>query len=230
MLSRALGETIRRHPIAIANTTGIKQHNSIPKTSLIAPLPARLSLRTNSVVAARIVSSVVVVTRLIALAIPENRPPDSCCSRRETAKTKEIKAKQMTIHESICPDLSTLLVAFDAGAGKKKMTIAANTQIGPTAIVASYGIIHPIRVKSPALSSAASATDKAAVKCNRLRSVNCKKFLKRDNVRVIPDAGGVETVGADTIAKLSAQTSKDRSNAAWDQRIVIQQLRFSIGL
>ena len=65
LLSRALGETIRRQPIAIVNTTGINQHNSIPKTSLIAPLPARLSLRTNSVVAARIVSSVVVVTRLI---------------------------------------------------------------------------------------------------------------------------------------------------------------------
>ena len=80
----------------------------------------------------------------------------------------------MTIHESICPDLSTLLVAFDAGAGKKKMTIAANTQIGPIAIVASYGISDPIRVKSPALSSAASATGKAAVKCNRLQSVNCK--------------------------------------------------------
>ena len=42
-----------------------------------------------------------------------------------------------------------------------------------------------------------------------------------DNVRVIPDAGDAETVGADTIAKLSAQTSEDRPVAAWDQRIVI---------
>ena len=43
-----------------------------------------------------------------------------------------------------------------------------------------------------------------------------------DNVRVIPDAGDVEIVGADTIAKLSAETSEPRSFAAWDQRIVIQ--------
>ena len=43
-----------------------------------------------------------------------------------------------------------------------------------------------------------------------------------DNVRVIPDAGGVVIVGADTIAKLSAETSRDRSFAAWDQRIVIR--------
>ena len=42
-----------------------------------------------------------------------------------------------------------------------------------------------------------------------------------DNVRVIPDAGDVDPVGADTIAKLSAQTSEPRANAAWDQRIVI---------
>ena len=46
---------------------------------------------------------------------------------------------------------------------------------------------------------------------------------ERDNVRVIPDAGDVDTVGADTIAKLSAETSRDRANAAWDQRIVIQR-------
>ena len=41
-----------------------------------------------------------------------------------------------------------------------------------------------------------------------------------DNVRVIPDAGDFETVGADKIAKLSAETSVDRPVAAWDQRIV----------
>ena len=40
-----------------------------------------------------------------------------------------------------------------------------------------------------------------------------------DNVRVIPDAGDVEIVGADSEA--SAETSQDRANAAWDQRIVI---------
>ena len=45
--------------------------------------------------------------------------------------------------------------------------------------------------------------------------------MKWGNVRVIPDAGDVENVGADTIAKLSAETSRDRSFAAWDQRIVI---------
>ena len=44
---------------------------------------------------------------------------------------------------------------------------------------------------------------------------------KSDNVQVIPDAGDVVIVGADTIAKLSAQTSKPRSFAAWDQRSVI---------
>ena len=43
------------------------------------------------------------------------------------------------------------------------------------------------------------------------------------NVRVIPDAGDVEIVGADIIAKLSAETSEDRSFAAWDQRIVIHR-------
>ena len=48
--------------------------------------------------------------------------------------------------------------------------------------------------------------------------------FERDNVRVIPDAGDVEIVGADTIAKLSAETSEDRSPAAWDQRIVIQRV------
>ena len=47
--------------------------------------------------------------------------------------------------------------------------------------------------------------------------------MKSDNVRVIPDAGDVETVGADTIAKQSAETSKNRANAAWDQRIVIMR-------
>ena len=46
-----------------------------------------------------------------------------------------------------------------------------------------------------------------------------------DNVRVIPDAGDVEIVGADTIAKLSAETSEPRSFAAWDQRIVIPRSR-----
>ena len=46
--------------------------------------------------------------------------------------------------------------------------------------------------------------------------------LKRYNVRVIPDAGDVVIVGADKIAKLSAETSLDRSVAAWDQRIVEQ--------
>ena len=49
-------------------------------------------------------------------------------------------------------------------------------------------------------------------------------FGERDNVRVIPDAGDVEIVAADIIAKLSAQTSEDRSNAAWDQRIVIPRI------
>ena len=43
--------------------------------------------------------------------------------------------------------------------------------------------------------------------------------MKSDNVRVIPDAGDVEIVGADSEA--SAETSQDRANAAWDQRIVI---------
>ena len=46
-------------------------------------------------------------------------------------------------------------------------------------------------------------------------------FRKPYNVRVIPDAGEFEIVGADTIAKLSAETSEPRANAAWDQRIVI---------
>ena len=45
--------------------------------------------------------------------------------------------------------------------------------------------------------------------------------MKLDNVRVIPDAGDVEIVGADKIAKLSAETSEDRPVAAWDQRIVM---------
>ena len=47
--------------------------------------------------------------------------------------------------------------------------------------------------------------------------------LSRDNVRVISAAGDVEIVGADTIAKLSAETSEDRPPAAWDQRIVIRR-------
>ena len=50
-----------------------------------------------------------------------------------------------------------------------------------------------------------------------------KTEFKRHNVRVIPDAGDVEIVGADTIAKLSAESSENRSVAAWDQRIVIQR-------
>ena len=41
------------------------------------------------------------------------------------------------------------------------------------------------------------------------------------NVQVIPDAGDIKSVGADTIAKLSAQTSEGQSFAAWDQRPVI---------
>ena len=48
-------------------------------------------------------------------------------------------------------------------------------------------------------------------------------MTERDNVRVIPDAGDVEIVGADTIAKLSAETSEDRSFATWDQRIVMSR-------
>ena len=47
--------------------------------------------------------------------------------------------------------------------------------------------------------------------------------LSRDNVRVISAAGDVEIVGADTIAKLSAETSEDRPPADWDQRIVIRR-------
>ena len=47
-------------------------------------------------------------------------------------------------------------------------------------------------------------------------------FVKPDNVRVIPDAGDVEIVGADEMAKLSAETSKGRSVAACDQRFVIR--------
>ena len=46
-----------------------------------------------------------------------------------------------------------------------------------------------------------------------------------DNVRVIPDAGDIEIVGADKIAKLSAETSEGRSFAAWDQRPVIPRFR-----
>ena len=46
--------------------------------------------------------------------------------------------------------------------------------------------------------------------------------VKRNNVRVISAAGDVEIVGADTIAKLSAETSEGRPVAAWDQRIVIR--------
>ena len=56
-----------------------------------------------------------------------------------------------------------------------------------------------------------------------MTSISGKFVIKseRDNVRVIPDAGDVEIVGADKIAKLSAKTSGGRSFAAWDQRIVI---------
>ena len=50
-----------------------------------------------------------------------------------------------------------------------------------------------------------------------------KREAKRHNVRVIPDAVDIEFVGADTIAKLSAQTSEGRPVAAWDQRIVIRR-------
>ena len=46
---------------------------------------------------------------------------------------------------------------------------------------------------------------------------------RHDNVQVIPDAGDVVIGGADKIAKLSAETSEDRSVAAWDQRPVIQR-------
>ena len=48
--------------------------------------------------------------------------------------------------------------------------------------------------------------------------------MKSDNVRVISTAGDVEIVGADTIAKQSAETLKNRPVAAWDQRIVIQRI------
>ena len=47
--------------------------------------------------------------------------------------------------------------------------------------------------------------------------------LSRDNVRVISAEGDVEIVGADKLAKLSAETSEPRSNAALDQRIVIRR-------
>ena len=59
-----------------------------------------------------------------------------------------------------------------------------------------------------------------------LQTQAVRNRLRRDNVRVIPDAGDVEIVGADKIAKLSAETSEGRPVAAWDQRIVIP--RFSI--
>ena len=49
------------------------------------------------------------------------------------------------------------------------------------------------------------------------------RFDRRHNVQVIPDAGDVEIVGADIIAKLSAETSRARSFAAWDQRPVIRR-------
>ena len=45
--------------------------------------------------------------------------------------------------------------------------------------------------------------------------------MKSDNVRVISTAGDVEIVGADIIAKLSAETSEGRPVAGWDQRSVI---------
>ena len=55
-------------------------------------------------------------------------------------------------------------------------------------------------------------------------SRNKESGRKRHNVRVIPDASDVEIVGADSEA--SAETSKDRANAAWDQRIVIMPVAF----
>ena len=50
-------------------------------------------------------------------------------------------------------------------------------------------------------------------------------LIEPDNDRVIPDAGDVETVGADIIAKLSAKTSEFSANAGWDQRIVMSRSR-----
>ena len=46
---------------------------------------------------------------------------------------------------------------------------------------------------------------------------------KWDNVRDNRAAGDVVIVGADIIAKLSAETSESRPVAAWDQRIVIRR-------
>ena len=59
---------------------------------------------------------------------------------------------------------------------------------------------------------------------SRCQFIQFSNRFKRDNVRAIPDAGDVETVGADIIAKLSAETSRDRSVAAWDQRPVMRRL------
>ena len=58
----------------------------------------------------------------------------------------------------------------------------------------------------------------------RIVHISNSTIVKSDNVRVIPDAGDVEIVGADKIAKLSAETSEGRPVAAWDQRIVIRRL------
>ena len=56
---------------------------------------------------------------------------------------------------------------------------------------------------------------------SRIANVIVRIMFKANNVQVIPDAGDVVIVGADIIAKLSAETSEDRSFAAWDQRPVI---------
>ena len=56
----------------------------------------------------------------------------------------------------------------------------------------------------------------------------CLFSSKANNVRVIPDAGDVEIVGADTIAKQSAETLESRPVAAWDQRIVIPRMFYSL--
>ena len=53
--------------------------------------------------------------------------------------------------------------------------------------------------------------------------IYCLEFRKPHNVRVIPDAGDVVIVGADIIAKLSAETSRGRPVAASDQRPVIRR-------
>ena len=68
-----------------------------------------------------------------------------------------------------------------------------------------------------------------AVRIKRFRiDIFIGESFEQDNVRVIPDAGDVVIVGADIIAKLSAETSRGRPVAAWDQRIVIHRLRKKI--